>query len=264
MSESSESPESPAAIATDVRRNLYANNTGALATLGVDSATSGFPFGSVVPYALDETGRPLILISDIAQHTRNLKADPRASLLVRADESGESGGGESDPQATWRITLVGRFGVLADDTERELCHARYVAQVLNARSYYNAHGFALWRMDVVRVRFIGGFGRIHWVEAADYLRPDGHGGFAEAAPGIVGHMNRDHADALLDYCRGLRDVEPSAAEMTGIEAAGFFLRTREPDDLLYFPFGEEITADQARGALIALLKRARSAASDRE
>jgi len=149
----------PQSTATDVRRLLAANSVSALATISVDRATEGFPFGSVVPYALDEEGRPLILISDIAQHTRNLKADPRASLLVRAESEG-------DAQAAWRITLIGKLQPITDED----CHARYVAVVPDAPSYYDAHGFGLWRMEITRVRYIGGFGNIHWIEADDYMR----------------------------------------------------------------------------------------------
>jgi len=233
----------PAALA---RAHLDSHKDAVLATLSTDAATAGFPFGSVVPYALDEEGRPLILVSDIAQHTRNLKADPRASMLVRPAADG-------DAQATWRVTLVGRMEPIDD----ERCYARYVARVPNAPSYHDAHDFGLWRMVLTRIRFIGGFGRIHWVEADQYLREPGHGGFREAAQPIIDHMNADHADAVMDYCRGLRGVEPAGAELVGVEAGGFFVRTREPDDLLYFAFEEEIAVDQARHAFVALLKKAR-------
>jgi len=135
--------------------------------------------------------------------------------------------------------------------------ARYVARVPGAGSYSGAHDFAFWRMDVARVRFIGGFGRIHWVEADDYLRPEGHAGFAEAAPAIIEHMNEDHADALVDYCRGLRGVTPASATLTAVEAGGFFVRAHAPDGLHFFPFDSEIEADQAREAFVGLLRRAR-------
>jgi len=237
-------------VTTDVRRSLFTNNVAAMATLSVNDTTRGFPFGSLVPYALDEAGRPLILISDIAQHTKNLIADPRASLLVQDKAS-------DDPQAGWRITLVGSMERLEEGAEHETGHARYVAQVPDAPSYYDAHGFGLWRMDVVRVRYIGGFGRIYWVEADDYLRAAGHGGFAKAGAAVVDEMNRDHADALIDYCKGLRATTPTRVEMVAVEAAGFFVRTHEPDDLLYFPFGEEIDAKHVRDEFVELLERAR-------
>ena len=234
-----------------VRAHLFSHDDAVLATLSTDTATAGFPFGSVVPYALDEQGRPLILVSDIAQHTRNLLADPRASMLVRPVATG-------DAQATWRVTLVGRMQRVADDAELEAGHARYLARVPGAASYSEAHYFGLWRMEVTRVRFIGGFGNIHWVEADDYLRAPGHSGFGEAARAIIDHMNKDHADALRDYCVGLRDFEPASAELVGVDAAGFFVRTTGPDRLVYFPFESEIAADEARHAFVALLKRARA------
>jgi len=242
--------------ATEVRRHLLGPNVATLGTLSREPQTLGFPFGSVVPYALDERGRPLILISDLAQHTKNLEGDTRASMLVRAEAAG-------DPQAHWRITLLGRME-RPGEAEVARCHARYAARVPAAPSYQSAHDFAIWRMDVVRVRYIGGFGRIHWVEPEQYLREPGHSGFAEASRGIIEHMNEDHADALVDYCRGLRGFTPSAAELVAVEAAGFFVRTEDPDDLVYFPFGAEIEASGAREAFVTLLKHARDAVPRQE
>ena len=144
-------------VAETVVRHLRAGRDGALATISAHASIEGFPFGSVVPYALDGAGRPLLFLSDIAQHTRNLMADPRASLLVRGEADG-------DAQATWRVTLVGRM----EQHESAEDLARYVAVVPDAESYRETHGFALWRMEIERIRFIGGFGNIHWVEPADF------------------------------------------------------------------------------------------------
>lgn len=240
-------------IPEEVRAHVFSNRSGSLATISVEPGLEGFPFGSVVPYALDERGRPLVFVSDLAEHTHNMAADPRVSLMVRPHAEG-------DPQSTWRVTLIGTMQKLEPNDETEHGYARYVAQVPNAPSYRSAHKFDLWRMDVARIRFIGGFGKIHWVEAVDYLREPGHAGYAESGCGMVDHMNEDHADAVMDYCKGLRDVQPASATMTGIDAGGFFVRTTEPDGLHYFPFEKEVAADDARMALIGMLKRARKSA----
>ena len=173
----------------EARAWLAAGTQASLGTLSADPASEGWPFQSIVPYALDERGRPLLLLAGIAQHTRNLARDPRASLLVCQPDA-------PDPQAGWRLTLLGRMRRLRrtgraarasdgsdaaapvgdDASDEEMGEAayealvdRYRARVPSAGSYLEAgsHGFRLWRMsEVTRVRAIGGFGRIAWIDPA--------------------------------------------------------------------------------------------------
>ena len=152
--------------ATLARHWLRTTKSGVLSTISTEPGHEGWPFGSIVPFALSQTGVPHILIASIAMHTKNLVKDPRYSLLVHEREM------ESDPQAGWRITLLGRAQRLAahDDTIAEI-HARYLERVPAAESYLQTHGFDYWRLDVDRVRFIGGFGKIAWIDAAAVMGP---------------------------------------------------------------------------------------------
>lgn len=157
--------DDPAALA---RHWLSTSTSGTLCTLSTAKDLDGFPFGSIVPYALDDKGRPLLLLAQIAEHARNAARDPRVSLFVA--EQGRDG----DPQAGWRINVAGLLTRLAvDDAVSADGLARYVARVPAASSYAATHDFFLWRLAPVRVRLIAGFGRIHWVDGADLLSQPG-------------------------------------------------------------------------------------------
>jgi hypothetical protein len=121
----------------------------------------GHPFGSLVPYALDPQGRPVILVSRLAEHTRNMEADPRASLLVHDTES--------DPQAGARVTLLGNATPLeASNTAA----ARYRRLFPDSERLLALGDFSFFVLEPLVVRFIEGFGSIHWISAAEYLDSD--------------------------------------------------------------------------------------------
>jgi hypothetical protein len=240
--------------AAEVRRHLLVTTSGVLGTVAADERVAGYPFGSIVPFALDGRGRPLLQIARIAVHTRNVKADPRASLLVHEP------GLEGDPQRGWRVTLLGKMEPVAD-AEREEALARFVERVPQAEGYERTHDFELWRLNVELVRYIGGFGRIHWVAAHDVLREPGGDGIDGAAPGAIAHMNADHASSMVDMCAGLYGFRPERAAMVQLERAGFFVRTGGPDRLVWFSFGREIGAADVRHAVVDVVKRARARAA---
>lgn len=188
-------------------------------------AMPGFPFGSVAPYCLDAEGRPLILISRIAQHTHNLGQDAKCSLLV-----GERGA--EDVQAVGRLTLLAEARQLRDEDEIEAAAQRYYRFFPQSRDYHRAHDFDFWRLEPVRWRFIGGFGAIHWIDRVALANPFATDG-SEA--GMIEHMNADHASAIAHYV-DLADLprhEP--AQMAGIDSEGFHLRIGQSLHWLPFP-----------------------------
>ena len=257
-----ETPSVPEPTYAERARTLvHRGRTGALATLS--GRHPGHPFGSVMPYAPDGQGQPLVLISTMAVHTQNLRADPRASLLVT--EPGWTG----DPLAAGRVTLLGRMTPLRPDegpdrTPGELAEARtrYLARHPNAVHWVDFEDFAFHRLEVADVYFVGGFAAMDWVDGAAYARaePDP---LAEVAPGILEHMNRDHPDALRTLARALGKVEADEASMVAVDRLGFRLRLRQGDRLhavrLAFP-REVRSAEDACAALIELLRIARAGA----
>ena len=184
----------------------------------------GFPFGSVVPYCLDADGRPLLLISRIAQHTHNLQADPRCSLLVGERDA-------DDIQAAGRLTLLAEARLLTDETEVETAAQRYYRYFPQSCDYHRVHDFEFWVLEPARWRFIGGFGAIHWLD--DIRRPNPFA--ADVEQGMLAHMNEDHAAAIAHYLTlaGISGEVP--AEMVGIDSEGFHLRTGSRLHWLPFP-----------------------------
>lgn len=242
--------------AATTRAWLLNTHSGTLCTTAVHRDIEGYPFGSVTPFALDERGRPFILIANIATHTANLRRDPRGSLFVsQPDVAG-------DPQAGWRVTLIGDWAPVAhDDPTLPHLHARYRQRVPDADGYLTTHDFAFWRMNRIRkVRYIAGFGKICWFAGAELERASDPS-LDEAASGAIEHMNADHAHNLGEMCQGLYGIEPARAQMTDLDADGFFVRTERPDRTLFFPFLTDIGPDSLRPAVIDVLKRARRAMS---
>jgi len=238
----------------------------------------GFPFGSVVAYAVDDVGRPLLCLSDLAEHSRNIAADPRASLLaVETRSSGEAlssdrrrpgksaslatAGGDGDPLALARVTVLGTV-VELHEAERETALRTY--RDVHPEAFYSAFAdFRMYRLDVTSVRYVGGFARMSWVSAAEHaaaepdpLRPD--------AGGIVEHMNDDHADALVAYCRTFGSRPGTVrAEMVGVDRYGFTVLAADAGEAdrttVRIPFGRRVdTPGAVRVAMVALLREARA------
>lgn len=211
----------------------------------------GFPFGSVMPYAADDSGRPVFFISSMAMHTQNLHQDPRASLLVtQPDTSG-------DPLGSARVTLLGTVSEAPADEVRELYLSRYE----NAKHWQDYSDFAYYRLDVSGVYFIGGFGVMGWVSAADYrdAAPDP---LAACALRIIEHMNADHADALRLIAHRFAGEPVDEAAMTAVDRLGFSVRLKSGDRIhgrrIAFP-REVRTMEEARRVLVEMVRQARSA-----
>lgn len=200
----------------------------------------GYPFGSVVPYCLDDEGRPLILISRIAQHTHNLQLDAKCSLLV-----GERGA--EDVQAVGRVTLMAEAEKITDGVRIEAAAQRYYRYFPESESYHSAHDFDFWVLKPVRYRYIGGFGAIHWLDNVALANP--FAGPAEIS--MVEHMNDDHTKAIAHYVElaGLPATPP--AVLVGIDSEGMHLRIGQ--SLYWLAFAEPCnTPTQVRQALVQL------------
>ena len=245
-------PEPP--FAERARTLMHLGRTGTLATQL--KKHPGFPFGSVAPYGLDALGRPTFLISTMAVHTQNLLGDPHASLLVTQP------GWTEDPLAGARLTLVGRVAVVAQD-DLGAVRDDYLARHENARYWVDFSDFGFYRMDVDDLYYVAGFGAMGWVDPAEYRVAESDP-LADHAAGILDHMNADHGDALVLYCRVFADVAAEQATMTGIDRMGFRVRARTGDRLqgLRINFPREVrTPMDARTVLVEMVRTARTSVS---
>jgi len=242
-------PEVPEPSLAERARTLVSlARIGSLATHS--SRCAGFPFGSVMPYAADVLGRPVIFISSMAMHTQNLHQDPRASLLITQPDSA------GDPLGAARVTLVGTTAEVPAAEARDLYLSRYE----NAKYWQAYSDFAYHRLEVADVYFIGGFGVMGWVTAADYAnaRPDP---LADAAPEILRHMNADHRDALVRIARRFTGEDADEASMTAVDRLGFHLRLKTGDRVhgRRVAFLREVAdSGEVRTVLIEMLRRAES------
>ncbi len=241
-------PEVPEPTYAERARTLvHLGRVGALST--ISRRHPDWPFGSVMPYGLDARGNPSFLISTMAMHTQNLLADPRASLLVTEE------GASEDPLGAGRVTLLGRVDRTSDPHVRE----GYLARHPNACYWVDFKDFAFFRMEVAELYFVGGFGVMGWVAAEDYAsaEPDP---LADAARGILDHMNEDHVDAMLLLARGLGGIEAADARMTAVDRLGFHLRVETPDGMrgLRIPFTKEArSAEETREILVDMVRHQR-------
>ncbi|MEM7094656.1 MAG: DUF2470 domain-containing protein [Actinomycetota bacterium] len=233
----------------ELSRTLIAmNRMASLSTL----TEQGYPYGSVVSYAADDQGQPVVLISEMAEHTVNARGDTRASMLI-VDTTGDG-----DPLGNARLTLVGRLNVL--DNPGEL-RDRYLEAHPYASYYADFTDFNFWRLDVEQCRYVGGFGHMSWVSDDGFFDATVDP-LAEVAAGVVEHMNDDHRDANLLYAQVLAELDDATdSTMTGIDRYGVTLRVDTPAGprMARVPFPAPLTeADQARPAVIELLQAARS------
>jgi heme iron utilization protein len=237
-------------FADRARTLLHLGRIGSLSTLS--RKQQGFPFGSVMPFGLDENGRPVFLISTMAMHTQNLQADPRSSLLVtQPDASG-------DPLGASRVTLLGNIQPIP---EPDVAEARklYLARYANSKNWVDFEDFSFYRMDVMDVYYVGGFGVMGWVSAPEYYhgQPDP---LADVAGDIIQHMNSDHGDAVKLLARAFAGIESQEATMTSVDRLGFQLRLKTPDGMhgTRIAFSREVGSPaEARTVLIDMVAQAR-------
>ena len=236
-----------AEIAADARTLVRRAFKASLATL---DSPAGYPYASLITVATDASGAPVFLISTLARHTRNLLDDPRASILI--DGSGDL----ADPLQGARVTLHGR----AEKVNGTAAKHRFLARHPEAAFYADFTDFAFWRLSLEGAHYIGGFGRIVDLDPSDLLVSlEGAETLVEAEPGIIAHMNADHADAIELYALAFTGGDPGPWRMTGIDPEGCDIALGT--DARRIGFAGPVTTPQgARKELVRLAEEARNVA----
>lgn len=223
------------------RALLRRQDRAALAT-----SMAGAPYVSLVLLALDLDASPLLLLSDLAQHSANIAADPRIALLC------EDTAGHADPLAGPRLSVLGRAEA---STDRRLL-ARFTARHPSSRRYAGFGDFRLYRVRVERAHLVAGFGRIEWVAGAALIQAGDFAALAAAEPEILAHMNADHAEVLDLIALRRLGRAGTGWRMSGIDPEGIELRREAQTARLDFP-GPATTPQAVRQALQALAAAAR-------
>ncbi len=239
-------------LAEKARTLMHVGRVGMLSTLS--ERHPDWPFGSVMPYGLDDQGRPTFLISALAMHTRNLQRDPRASLLVAAERV------HADPLGSARLTLL---GTVAEVPDADLAAVRegYLQRHPQADGWVDFGDFGFYRMEIAEPYYVGGFGVMGWVTAADYLAA-GADPLVDIAPSVVQHMNDDHAEALVFMARHFAGCAAESVRMTGVDRLGCDLQavlTDGEQDLRVAFIRQATNADEVRKVLTEMVQQARAA-----
>jgi putative heme iron utilization protein len=244
-------PQLPEPSHAERARTLISLST--VATLStVSRKHPGFPFGSLMPFALDTEGRPLFLISNMAMHTQNLKEDPRCSLFIMQPAA------DGDPLGAARVTLIGRAESVPEH-DRAAVREAYLARHENSRYWVDFVDFGFFRLEPIDLYYVGGFGVMGWVEETDYetAAPDP---LAGDAPGILGHMNTDHVDSMILLARFHAQMEATEAAMISVDRLGFTLRLKTGDGMkgarINFLHAVE-DAQETRTALVEMVRQAK-------
>jgi len=239
------SSEAETSIDTNIlaRQLVRGQQTAALSSVAAD----GQPHGSLVLAGCDLMARPVLLISKLAIHTRNVLADPRVALLF------ENCRGLESPLTGARLSLAGKLQVTTD----ALLQARFLRRHPDAEMYADFEDFDFYRLDVASAHLVAGFGRIETLEADGYLyAADCSEELAAHEQDVLDHMNADHTDAIDIYARKLAQAGGSGWTMTGIDAEGFDLRLRGEICRIDFDTPVETTGD-VRQKLVAMVEKAR-------
>ncbi len=232
----SDGPDVPEPSHAERARTLvHLQQTGSLSTLS--RKQPGWPFGSVMPYGLDEQGQPVFLISTMAMHTQNLLGDPRASLLVTPPES------RTDPLGAARVTLMGS-ATKVPSGEVSQVRELYLARHANASYWVDFDDFGFFRLAIEDIYFVGGFGSMGWVTSKDYAAA-AVDPLADQASSLIQEMNEQQTSTLLLLARVYGNVEAQQVTMTALDRLGFHLRIK--------------TADRMQGGRVAFANPVRNA-----
>ena len=229
--------------AIEARKLLRAHRYGVLST--ISKKFDGYPFGSITPYLVDHDGSLIILISTLAEHTKNIQQNSRVSLISH---------NQSDPQiqTQGRITVIGDAKLASNQEQIGLRHMRYFPE---AQAYLAMHDFFFYRIQSIAIRYIAGFGGIHWVDMEQYAVQAYP--LIEQEDDVIAHMNADHQETMRLYCQHFRQYEALNVTMLGIDCDGFDVRADEK--VLRFDFAQAVTdAQQARMALVEMAKVAKA------
>jgi hypothetical protein len=208
-----------------------------------------------MPYALNDEGQPIFLISNMAMHTQNMKADPRASLFIAQAAL------DGDPLGAARATLIGHAKPIPT-IDLAFTKEAYLAKHENGRYWVDFADFGFFRLELVDIYYVGGFGVMGWVEPRDYndASPDP---LAPVAAEIIAHMNADHSGAMILLGRTHAGIEATEASMTAVDRLGFHLRLRTPEGMkgsrINFP-REVRTLQETRQLLVEMVRKAKTPA----
>ncbi|MGB9092956.1 MAG: pyridoxamine 5'-phosphate oxidase family protein [Gallionella sp.] len=198
-------------IAHEARRLLRGHRYGALCTLS--KKLDGYPFGSITPYLADHDGSLLIFVSTLAEHTRNIRHDPRVSLITH-DQF------DHQIQSQGRVTVIGNAMPEPDRNQAGLRYLRYFPE---AQSCYSMQDFSFYRIRPIAIRYIGGFGKIHWIDMENYAVTQAEK-FAAREDILLAELNTKQHNFLLQLLHQ-NGIDAAEMQAIGMDCDGIDVRS---------------------------------------
>ena len=201
--------------------NLYRSTNAAILST-MSKKYEGYPFGSFITYVSDKNRTLLMYTSDIAQHTKNLKTNSKACVtLFKLDT-------EYDKQNSSRLTLMGDLkDVPVDDLDE--CQERFIKFLPESKKYSSMHDFKFYKLEISRIRWIGGFGDIAWLNPKNWQ--DDLPRWAKNEKMMIDHMNDDHANVLQSALHAQHGIKDKNVSMIALTIDGYYVKSKEN---LYF------------------------------
>ena len=200
---------------------LRESNEGALSTMS--KKFEGYPFGSFTTFTTDRNRTVIIYASGLAQHTKNLLHNSKASLTIYNLEQ------NGDQQDSQRLTLLGDLVLAADQDD---CKERFSLFLPHSVNYHKMHDFSFYKLVINQARWIGGFGQIAWLKPEQWI--DSKPKWLERERSIINHMNDDHSNSIISTLHAQLGIKDSKAEMVAINTDGYYVRSN--DELMFIKF----------------------------
>ena len=200
---------------------LRESNEGVLSTMS--KKFEGYPFGSFTTFATDRNRTVIIYASGLAQHTKNLLHNSKASLTIYNLEQ------NGDQQDSQRLTLLGDLVLAADQDD---CKERFSLFLPHSVNYHKMHDFSFYKLVINQARWIGGFGQIAWLKPEQWI--DSKPKWLEREKSIINHMNNDHSNSIISTLHAQLGIKDSKAEMVAINTDGYYVRSN--NELMFLKF----------------------------
>ena len=204
--------------------NLYRSNNAAILST-MSKKYEGYPFGSFITYVSDKNRTLLMYTSDIAQHTKNLKTNSKACVTIFKLDT------EYDKQNSSRLTLMGDLKDVSEDSVEE-CQERFVKFLPESKKYSSMHDFKFYKLEISRIRWIGGFGDIAWLNPKNWQ--DDQPRWAKDEKMMIDHMNDDHANVLQSALHAQHGIKDKKVNMIALSIDGYYVESKE--DIYFISF----------------------------
>ena len=197
--------------------NLFRNsNEGILST--ISAKKDEYPFGSFVTYISGRDRKIYFYLSDIAEHTKNIKNNPKSCLTISRNKK------SGDKQDSERLTLIGNI-CLVDKKHVNFCKERFHTFFPESKRYAEFHGFNFYQLEIIHARWIGGFGKICWLNAFEWKETNND--WQNEEKNIINHMNSDHQNTIVDALMKQHNIKDNTVKMLSLTNDGYYTKAKE-------------------------------------